>query len=110
MSSPFATETPGAAFDAFIGPARATAAGRRPWTPEDGPLPAIYLSHGAPPLYDDAEWMRVLFSWAERMPQPTRDRHRLGALGVRAADDLLARGGHPAGLRLRRVRASATTR
>jgi 4,5-DOPA dioxygenase extradiol len=70
MSSPFATDTPGAAFDAFIGPARATAAGRRPWTPEDGPLPAIYLSHGAPPLYDDAEWMRVLFSWAERMPQP----------------------------------------
>ncbi|NMO88805.1 dioxygenase [Actinomycetospora sp. TBRC 11914] len=70
MSSSFATAAPGAAFDAFVGPARATAAGRRPWTPEDGPLPAIYLSHGAPPLYDDAEWMRELFGWAHRMPQP----------------------------------------
>lgn len=70
MSSPFATAAPGAAFDAFVEPARATAAGRRPWTPEDGPLPAIYLSHGAPPLYDDGEWMRELFGWAQRMPQP----------------------------------------
>jgi 4,5-DOPA dioxygenase extradiol len=70
MTSPFATAVPGAAFDAFVGPARATAAGRRLWTPEDGPLPAIYLSHGAPPLYDDADWMRELFGWADRMPQP----------------------------------------
>jgi 4,5-DOPA dioxygenase extradiol len=70
MTSPFATATPGAAYDAFVGPARATASGRRPWTPEDGALPAIYLSHGAPPLYDDGEWMRELFGWAHRMPQP----------------------------------------
>jgi 4,5-DOPA dioxygenase extradiol len=70
MSSPFATAAPGAAFDAFVGPARATAVGRRPWTPEDGALPAIYLSHGAPPLYDDGDWMRELFAWAHRMPQP----------------------------------------
>jgi 4,5-DOPA dioxygenase extradiol len=70
MTSPFATAAPGAAFDAFVGPARATAVDRRPWTPEDGPLPAIYLSHGAPPLYDDGEWMRELFAWAHRMPQP----------------------------------------
>ncbi|MCD2194334.1 dioxygenase [Actinomycetospora endophytica] len=70
MSSPFDTATPGAAFDAFIGAARDTASGRRPWSPEDGPLPAIYLSHGAPPLYDDGEWMRELFGWAHRMPQP----------------------------------------
>jgi 4,5-DOPA dioxygenase extradiol len=70
MTSPFTTVAPGAAFDAFVGPARATAAGRRPWTPEDGPLPAIYLSHGAPPLYDDGDWMRELFGWAHRMPQP----------------------------------------
>ncbi|GAA4818909.1 class III extradiol ring-cleavage dioxygenase [Actinomycetospora corticicola] len=70
MSSPFDTAAPGAAFDAFIGPARDTASGRRPWTPADGPMPAIYLSHGAPPLYDDGGWMRDLFGWAHRMPQP----------------------------------------
>ncbi|MDL5157337.1 dioxygenase family protein [Actinomycetospora termitidis] len=70
MSSPFDQAAPGAAFDAFIGPARDTASGRRPWTPADGPMPAIYLSHGAPPLYDDGGWMRDLFGWAHRMPQP----------------------------------------
>ncbi len=70
MSSPFDTAVPGAAFDAFIGPARDTASGRRPWSPTDGPMPAIYLSHGAPPLYDDGGWMRDLFGWAHRMPQP----------------------------------------
>ncbi|WP_433801906.1 dioxygenase family protein [Actinomycetospora sp. CA-084318] len=70
MSSPFDTAVPGGAFDAFVGPARETASGRRPWTPADGPMPAIYLSHGAPPLYDDGGWMRDLFGWAHRMPQP----------------------------------------
>lgn len=70
MGSPFDTATPGAAFDAFVGPARRATVGHRRWSAEDGPLPAIYLSHGAPPLYDDAEWMRELFAWAQRMPRP----------------------------------------
>ena len=27
------------------------------WTPEDGPLPSLYISHGAPPLFEDSGWM-----------------------------------------------------
>jgi len=40
------------------------------WTPADGPLPALYLSHGAPPLFEDAVWMEQLFTWARSMPRP----------------------------------------
>jgi 4,5-DOPA dioxygenase extradiol len=67
---PFATPTPGAAFDAFLPGARERAAGRTPWRPDDGPMPALYLSHGAPPLFDDAGWMRDLGAWADRLPTP----------------------------------------
>ncbi|MGY1795988.1 dioxygenase [Geodermatophilus sp. SYSU D00525] len=42
----------------------------RPWTPDDGPLPALYLSHGAPPLFEDAAWMRELAAWARALPRP----------------------------------------
>lgn len=41
------------------------------WTPGDGRLPALYLGHGAPPLLDDALWMRQLFGWAQSMPKPS---------------------------------------
>lgn len=40
------------------------------WTPEHGPLPALYLSHGAPPLFEDAPWMTELFTWARSLPRP----------------------------------------
>jgi len=33
--------------------------------------PAIFLAHGAPPLLDDAHWMRELRDWAGVMPRPT---------------------------------------
>ncbi|HEX6887006.1 MAG TPA: class III extradiol ring-cleavage dioxygenase [Candidatus Nanopelagicales bacterium] len=47
-----------------------TAAPHRAWRPEDGPLPALYLSHGAPPLFEDADWMARLFAWARSLPRP----------------------------------------
>jgi len=34
-------------------------------------MPAVFLSHGAPPLFEDSEWMQELNAWAERMPEPT---------------------------------------
>ncbi|GLW12852.1 dioxygenase [Microtetraspora sp. NBRC 13810] len=40
------------------------------WTPEHGPLPALYLSHGAPPLFEEAAWMDRLFAWARALPRP----------------------------------------
>jgi 4,5-DOPA dioxygenase extradiol len=35
-----------------------------------GPLPALYLGHGAPPLLDDPVWMRELAGWAAGLPRP----------------------------------------
>ena len=42
----------------------------RPWAPEDGPLPSLYLSHGAPPTFEDGPWMRQLHDWARTLPKP----------------------------------------
>ena len=33
-------------------------------------LPALYLGHGAPPLFEDAGWMDQLFAWAQELPKP----------------------------------------
>lgn len=70
MTSIFQPETAAGAFDAFLPGALAAENERRDWTPEDGALPVLYLSHGAPPLLDDGGWMKELFAWAHRLPQP----------------------------------------
>ncbi|WP_031466228.1 dioxygenase family protein [Sciscionella sediminilitoris] len=33
-------------------------------------LPVLYLSHGAPPLADDATWTRELAAWSAGLPRP----------------------------------------
>jgi 4,5-DOPA dioxygenase extradiol len=33
-------------------------------------MPALYLSHGAPPLADDALWTRQLAEWSAGLPKP----------------------------------------
>jgi 4,5-DOPA dioxygenase extradiol len=33
-------------------------------------LPALFLSHGAPPLADDARWTRELAQWSAGIPRP----------------------------------------
>ncbi|MGI8701689.1 MAG: hypothetical protein ACR2JU_10890 [Nocardioidaceae bacterium] len=33
-------------------------------------MPTVYLSHGAPPLADDALWTRELPGWSASMPRP----------------------------------------
>jgi len=40
---------PAGAYDEFLPEALPRARAQRGWTPQDGPLPALYLSHGAPP-------------------------------------------------------------
>lgn len=42
----------------------------RLWTPEDGALPSIYLSHGAPMLFEMTDWMTQLHNWARDLPRP----------------------------------------
>ncbi|HEY4701160.1 MAG TPA: dioxygenase, partial [Streptosporangiaceae bacterium] len=70
MSSPFFPEVPGGAFDRFVGDAERVSGTQRAWTPDDGPLPALYVSHGAPPLFDDGPWMDQLFRWSQALPKP----------------------------------------
>lgn len=33
-------------------------------------MPSIFLAHGAPPLLEDARWVRELHDWARRLPRP----------------------------------------
>jgi 4,5-DOPA dioxygenase extradiol len=35
------------------------------------PMPALYLSHGAPPLADHATWPDELAAWSKNLPKPT---------------------------------------
>ncbi len=57
-------------FDTFLRAALPSARARRAWSPDDGPMPALYLGHGAPPLFEDERWMGELFGWAQRLPVP----------------------------------------
>jgi 4,5-DOPA dioxygenase extradiol len=61
---------PAGAFDAFEADAARRSAEQPPWVPSDGPLPALYIGHGAPPLLDDAQWMAQLAAWTHTMPKP----------------------------------------
>ncbi|WP_462417572.1 dioxygenase family protein [Kytococcus sp. Marseille-QA3725] len=36
----------------------------------NSPMPVLYLSHGAPPLADDATWTRELADWSGRLERP----------------------------------------
>jgi 4,5-DOPA dioxygenase extradiol len=70
MSSILNPAVPAGAYDRFLIDALPRARAQRDWAPADGPLPALYLSHGAPPLFDDGPWLRELFDWAQSLPKP----------------------------------------
>lgn len=61
---------PAGAYDQFLIGALPRARRQRAWRTGDDALPALYLSHGAPPLFDDGPWLRQLFDWAQSMPRP----------------------------------------
>jgi 4,5-DOPA dioxygenase extradiol len=64
-------DEPGGAFDAFVRDQAPSSRAQRVWTPADGTMPALYLSHGAPPVFDDAHWIGQLFAWSQALPKPT---------------------------------------
>jgi 4,5-DOPA dioxygenase extradiol len=70
MTSPMRAPDPGSAFDAFLRDAAPSSLGQPEWTPGSGPMPAIFLSHGAPPLFDDPLWISQLFAWSQALPKP----------------------------------------
>ncbi|WP_457207822.1 dioxygenase family protein [Nocardioides sp. P5_C9_2] len=78
MTSPSTTAAADARIDPrhpFAAHLRRTAATQaatphRAWTPQDGPLPSLYVSHGAPMLFEMADWMTQLGRWARSLPRP----------------------------------------
>lgn len=58
------------AFDRFLPGALSREAARPAWQPGDPALPALYVSHGAPPLFEDAVWIDELSRWADSLPMP----------------------------------------
>ncbi|WP_300613631.1 class III extradiol ring-cleavage dioxygenase [Trebonia sp.] len=70
MHSIFDPLVPAGAYDEFAKSAGPASADHRAWTEGDGPLPALFIGHGAPPLLDDPEWMIQLAAWTHQLPKP----------------------------------------
>lgn len=43
---------------------------RTAWVDGDDALPALYIGHGAPPLFEDEDWIEQLADWADGLPMP----------------------------------------
>lgn len=70
MPDPFTPTHPAGAYDRLLADVLPQAREQRSWEPADGPLPALFVSHGAPPTLDDEQWLRDLHGWARSMPKP----------------------------------------
>lgn len=64
------SDTPASAFYELEPQARALSSTQQLWSADDRPLPSLYISHGAPPLFDDPVWMRELLTWSLSLPKP----------------------------------------
>jgi 4,5-DOPA dioxygenase extradiol len=62
---------PSGAFDQFLREQASTSRDQRRWTPADGPMPTLYLSHGALAVFEDELWISELFAWSQALPKPT---------------------------------------
>ncbi len=63
-------ETMDIAFDRFLPAALDRETHRVAWQEGDAALPALYISHGAPPLFENAAWIDELSAWADGLPVP----------------------------------------
>jgi 4,5-DOPA dioxygenase extradiol len=66
----FDPAVPAGAYDDLLARVLPAARAHRTWIPEDGALPALFLTHGAPSTLDDADWLDQLFRWSASMPKP----------------------------------------
>ncbi|MEV5807245.1 dioxygenase family protein [Streptomyces parvulus] len=67
---PLSSPTPAGAYDDLLKRVLPQARQHRMWDPSDGPLPSLFVSHGAPFTLDDAQWLGELFDWARSLPKP----------------------------------------
>jgi len=63
-------DLPAGAYDDHLARVLAQARDQRVWSPADGPLPSLFVSHGAPFTLDDPQWLGDLFEWAQSLPKP----------------------------------------
>ncbi|MFG1610921.1 DODA-type extradiol aromatic ring-opening family dioxygenase [Actinoplanes sp. NPDC049265] len=61
---------PAGAYDALLARVLPEARNQRQWAPADGPLPSLFVSHGAPPTLDDPQWLDDLYAWGQSIPKP----------------------------------------
>ncbi|HEY9292299.1 MAG TPA: class III extradiol ring-cleavage dioxygenase [Microlunatus sp.] len=66
----FRSDVPAGAYDELVQRVLPQAREQRAWEPSDGPLPSLFVSHGAPPTLDDPQWLADLFAWSQTMPKP----------------------------------------
>jgi 4,5-DOPA dioxygenase extradiol len=67
---PLHPAVPAGAYDDLLARVLPQARAQRTWEPSDGALPALFVSHGAPPVLDDPRWLIDLFTWSQSMPKP----------------------------------------
>jgi 4,5-DOPA dioxygenase extradiol len=67
---PFHPAVPAGAYDDLLARVLPQARTHRTWVPDDGPLPALFVTHGAPPTLDDPRWLDALHTWSRAMPKP----------------------------------------
>jgi 4,5-DOPA dioxygenase extradiol len=67
---PLHPAVPAGAYDDLLARVLPQARAQRTWEPSDGALPALFVSHGAPPVLDDPQWLIDLFTWSQSMPKP----------------------------------------
>lgn len=70
LTSPFTSRGPAAAYDDLLARVLRQARDQRIWEPSDGPLPSLFVSHGAPFTFDDPQWLDALFDWGRSLPKP----------------------------------------
>ncbi|MBY4108243.1 dioxygenase [Rhodococcus fascians] len=65
-----AGRVPAGAYDDLLARVLPGAQPQPEWTPDDGRMPALFVSHGAPPTLDDPLWLDDLHRWGRSLPRP----------------------------------------
>lgn len=64
------SDVPAGAYDDHLAATLPLIHNQRQWTPADGPMPSLFVSHGAPFTLDDPQWLGDLFGWSASLPKP----------------------------------------
>lgn len=70
MPSPFEASAPAGAYYGLLARVLPVTHEQKAWEPSDGPMPSLFVSHGAPPTLDDPQWLDDLYRWGRSMPKP----------------------------------------